>query len=347
MGEFLCFPKRGHPFGNDVSVPHSVSFRADIMISLMDTWVMNPEDYPKGFRWVAYYPVDHDPMPAIVRGKIALAYKRITFSKFGVEKTHEAGLDCSYVPHAVETNVFKPMDKAECRQAIGVPADKYIVGTVAMNKGNPSRKCFTEMMEAFARFHKRHPDTLYLLQTEKGEGVEGMVNLPELARNLGLVEGKDVIWCNQYQNFVGYSPDYLAKVYNAMDVHLITTRGEGFGIPILEAQASGTPVITGGWTACKELFWAGQLLDPERDAEREYSGLASYNFRPRVSAIAAALEAEYAHPSDTARAVECAQEYDADLVTERYWRPVLAEIEASIHSERQPIPVNVSEQVAA
>src|SRR3990172_1826627 len=222
------------------------------------------------------------------------------------------------------------MDKAECRKRVGVPLDRYLVGTVAMNKGNPSRKCFPEMLEAFARFHSRHPDALYLLQTEKGDGIEGMVNLPELVRNLGLEEGKDVIFCNQYQQVLGFQPEYLADFYNCLDVHLITTRGEGFGLPILESQACGAPVITGGWTACKELFFAGQLLDPEKDAEREYSGLAAYQFRPRVSAIDAALEAEYQHRSDTTEAVKRAQEYDADLVTEKYWKPVLEEIEKGL-----------------
>jgi len=330
MGKFLAFPKRLHPYGNDISMLHTASFQADIMLSLMDTWVMNPEDYPKGMRWVPWYPVDHDPMPAIVRNKIALAYKRITFSQHGVKMTHQAGLDCSYVPHGIDTNVFKPLDRAACRKALGLPDDKWIVGTVAMNKGNPSRKCFSEMMEAFARFHRRHPDSCYILQTDKGEGIDGKVNLPELARNLGLEENKDVFFCNQYQNVLGFQAEYMAQNYNCMDVHLITTRGEGFGIPILEAQACGTPVITGGWTACKELFWAGQMLDPAKDAEREYSGLASWQFRPHVSAIEDALEREYQHPSDTTGAVARAKEYDADLVAEKYWKPVLEEIERGL-----------------
>jgi len=330
MGKFLCYPKRFHPYGNDVSVPHAASFNADIMISLMDTWVMNPEEYPKQLRWVPWLPVDHDPIPAIVRGKIALAYKRITFSKFGVEKIHEAGLDCYYIPHGIETDIFKPLDKNVCREKLGLPLDKYIVGTVAMNKGNPSRKCLVEMTEAFSRFHQRHPDSVYILQTDRGEGAEGVVNLAELVRNLGLIEGQDVIFCNQYQNMLGYSPEYMAEFYNAMDVHLITTRGEGFGIPILEAQACGVPVITGGWTANKELFWSGQLLDPDKDADREYTGLASYNFRPRVGSIDAALEEEYQHRSDASEAVLKAQEYNADGITERYWKPILAEIEEGI-----------------
>ena len=72
------------------------------------------------------------------------------------------------------------------------------------------------------------------------------------------------------------------------------------------------------------------MLDPVRDADREYTALASYTYRPRVEAIDAALEAEYQHRSDTTEAVQKAQGYDADYVTEHYWKPVLAEIEAGL-----------------
>ena len=73
-----------------------------------------------------------------------------------------------------------------------------------------------------------------------------------------------------------------------------------------------------------QLFEGGLIrltnFDPEKDAEREYSGLAAYQFRPRVSAIDAALEAEYQHRSDTTEAVKQAQEYNADQITEKYWK---------------------------
>src|SRR5512146_2250478 len=75
-----CFPKRYHPYGNDVLIAHSMNWHADIVISLMDTWVMNVEEYPPPLRWVPWYPVDHDPMPALVRQKLNLAHKRIAMS---------------------------------------------------------------------------------------------------------------------------------------------------------------------------------------------------------------------------------------------------------------------------
>ena len=60
MGGVVCYPKFRHIYGNDIVVPHSQNFKADVMISLMDVWVMNPEEYPLGFKWVPWYPVDHE-----------------------------------------------------------------------------------------------------------------------------------------------------------------------------------------------------------------------------------------------------------------------------------------------
>ena len=74
------------------------------------------------------------------------------------------------------------------------------------------------------------------------------------------------------------------------------------------------------------------MLDPEKDAERQYSGLAAFQFRPHVGAIDAALEEEYQHKSDTTEAVKKAQEYDCDLVTQKYWKPVLEEIAGGLPS---------------
>lgn len=326
LGGIVCYPKGLHPYGNDVVLVHYQQHRAEMLISLMDTWVMNPEEYPLTMCWVPWYPVDHDPMPQIVRSKISQAFRRISISKFGAEKTREAGLDCYYIPHGVDTNIFKPGDKNEARERLGWPKDKYIVLTVAMNKGNPSRKNFCEMAQAFADFKKIHTDAVYYLQTARGEGANDMINIPELMRNLGLIEGQDWLTCNPYQQLVGFPPQYMVDLYRAADVMMLVSAGEGFGIPILEAQACGCPVITSGWTANQELCFAGHLID-KSDALAQYTALASYQFKPHPRAIEIALHAEYKKPTNTAKAVEIVRaEYDADILAATKWKPILAEI---------------------
>ena len=331
LGEHIrVYPKRFDPYGLDVMVAHAQHFGAQVIMSLMDVWVMKPEEFPPNLPWIPWYPVDHEPMPAIIRAKLQLAAGRIAYSKSGVRETNNAGLDCWYVPHGVETAIFKPGDKGEARDRLHFPKDKWIVSTVAMNKGNPSRKNFCEMMHAFANFHKRHTDTFYWIQTDRGEGMADVVNIPELARNLGLIEGQDYGLPNPYQNYIGFPPDYLADVYRSSDVHMLASAGEGFGIPTLEAQACGCPVIVGGWTASEELCLAGRAIARE-DAQAVYTPLAAYQFRPNVRAIELALEGEYKKATPTAKAVEQIQrEYDADAVYENNWKPVLEAIEKGL-----------------
>jgi len=207
-----------------------------------------------------------------------------------------------------------------------------VVGMVAMNKGTPSRKAFPQNLEAFANFHKRHPDTGLYLHTEKNErGEMGGVNLPELCNVLGIADC--VQYCDQYAKLMGFPPEYMVNAYNAMDVLLAPSMGEGFGIPILEAQACGTPVIVGDWTSMGELCFSGWKIPQKGGADKWWTPLASYQYVPRVKAIEQMLELAYKHARSSqlsAIARAGALQYDADLITKDYWLPVLTDIERKI-----------------
>jgi glycosyltransferase involved in cell wall biosynthesis len=122
-----------------------------------------------------------------------------------------------------------------------------------------------------------------------------------------------------------YSDTYLAKVYSAGDVLLMPSAGEGFGVPTIEAQACGLPVIVTDATAQAELCGSGWRVRVDED-DRVYTLQNSEQFRVKPSAIVNALKLAYEARGDVSLreyAREFAMMYDADKVWREYMKPAI------------------------
>lgn len=324
------YPSGFHSYGQDVMTGHAQHFGADILLSLMDAWVFDPRNL-QGVRWVPWFPIDHEPVPPPVLKSVRQSYAPIVYSRFAEQLAEAAGVQVHYVPHGVETKVFRPLPRHEARERLRLPQDRFIVGMVAANKGTPSRKAYPQQLEAFARFHRKHPDSLLYIHAHTCEhGELNGIDLPELVTHLGIAEA--VRFVDPYLLMLGAPDGYMVNAFSAFDVLLSVSMGEGFCIPLIEAQACGTPVITGDWTSMAELCFAGWKV-PKEDAEPYWTAIGAYQYLPRIEAIVEQLEAAYrASGSEQLRqqAREGALAYDADFVTQKYWKPVLEFIERRI-----------------
>ncbi|MBE7465543.1 MAG: glycosyltransferase family 4 protein [Planctomycetes bacterium] len=92
-----------------------------------------------------------------------------------------------------------------------------------------------------AKMHRKLPHALVLA----GRLGWGMDNLDRLIRELN---ARDYIY------LTGYVPDAaLPLVYNLAECVVMPSHAEGFGMPVLEAMASGTPVLIGADPALREV----------------------------------------------------------------------------------------------
>ena len=331
--QIVEYPRGAEMYSQDITPLNHMHWKTqhpdqpDLMVTLYDVWIMKGKKYDE-IPIASWVPVDHHPCPPDVLKWLGRPnVTPIAMSRFGQQLIQEAGIDCEYVPHAVE-KVFKPTNKidgVEARAYLGLDKSDFVVGMNAANKasGLVHRKAFAENLLAFAIFAKDKPDAKIYLHTDMF-GAFGGWNIPTLLESVGL-STEQVVFCDQVAYRHGdITQQMLAGLYSTMDVYLGTSYGEGFGVGTIEAQACGTPVIVSNFAASAELCGDGWLVDgqPLYDAAQQ----AWFNI-PSVPGIVSALEEAYARPRGTSeQALKFAEEYDADHVYKTYWKPVLEKL---------------------
>lgn len=300
-----------------------------VLFTLYDVWVYNDLDYDGPI--VSWVPLDHiTPPPNVIKFLQRENVKAITMAPHGQEQLESLGIPSTYIPHAINTKVYKPtptINGVDTRDYMGVPKDAFLVGMVAANKSNGAihRKAFAENLLAFSLFKKKYPDAQLYIHSEPGKAYNGFM-LPNILKAVGL--GADsVMFPDPYKLRTGYSDEEMAAFYTSFDVLLSTSYGEGFGIPTVEAQACGTRVITSNFAASKDLAsedsWKvdGQPFWDEAQA--------SFFQIPSVNKIVLALEEAYHAERGTSQtAIEFAKQFDVEHVWQWRWMPFLRELYA-------------------
>ena len=330
------YPRGMAPYSDDVLVAHGMDWANGnpklpaLIMTLFDVWPLKSKSLDMVKNIASWVPIDHAPCPAdVVDWCKKPNVKPIAMSLFGQKMLNDADVECFYVPHGIE-DVFNPDAKMvngdrtfTGRELMGIPDDKFVVMMNAANKGaSPSRKSFAENLLAFGIFAQDKPDAILYLHTEK-DGAMGGVNLNHLLHACGIREDQYKI-VDQYAYRTGFPQQALAALYTASDVLLACSMGEGFGIPVIEAQACGTRVIVSDYTAQPELVGVGSAvaIQPFWDAHQK-----SWFCTPQVPSIVEALIDAYEAPRGVSEeAVAFASQYRADSVYEAYWRPIMKEL---------------------
>ena len=151
------------------------------------------------------------------------------------------------IPLGVDRNVYRHLDRATCRKELGLPPERKIVLNVAIEKW---RKNIPGLLRATALLKETFPDIL-------------LIRVGAVSKaTLGLIASLDLTNHIQYISISGEAD--LVRLYNAADVFAFPSFYEGFGLPVLEAMACGTPVVASNRTSVPEVAdEASILIDPE------------------------------------------------------------------------------------
>lgn len=329
-GDVAHYPRGVAPYSQDVLTTWHEHFKAqhvgvqDAIMTLYDVWVFNKwtDDVPV----ISWVPLDHVTMPP----GVAQFVKReqvtpVAMSPFGKRQLDSVDIDSSYIPHAIDTNVYKRVDKLQgvpTREFMGINDDTFLVTIVAANKANGliHRKAYAENLLAFAMFLNDYPDSHLYIHADPSTTTGGF-DLGVLVKACGVPKDK-VTFANRDQLRVGYSREDLAAMYTASDVLLAVSYGEGFGVPCIEAQSCGTKVIASGWAASLDLASDDSYLvegQPFWDEPQK----AFYQIPLMGSVVSALIQAYKSERGFSATARKFALAFDVDRVWDEYWMPFL------------------------
>lgn len=318
-------PAGMYEYGIDVLIPHIQGLQPDLTIALMDVWKLGPiAEGLKSHNVAAWTPVDCTPLSKLDESFFeASGVKPIAMSPFGQHRFEAAGLHAPYAPHVVDRTVFKPLlpDVRESyREAMGLKG-KFVIGLCAANN-DAVRKGFPEQLEAFRRFHIKHPDSILLVHSI-AKSARGL-DLQRIASELKM-ERTSIRFTDTYAQVSGMFDDTLmADWFGVLDVLSSCSYAEAFGVPMVEAQACGTPVVATlgsamddmrglGWAVAGELFW------------NHVHG--AWWIRPRIQSIVRAYEKAHIQASGRREAaVRFTDQFDARETAEAHWKPIMDEL---------------------
>lgn len=167
------------------------------------------------------------------------------------DAARELGRAAQVIPNGVDASRFAPSaDRERSRAALGIPPRAMVLATTAALE---KRKGIHLAIASLPALVARHPDLIFLVA---GDGPER----ERLGRQI------DDAGLSGHVRLLGAREDVVG-VYHAADVFLFLSRGESFGLSLIEAMACGLPVVAAKQRPYDEILpEAGGILVDENDS---------------------------------------------------------------------------------
>ena len=224
--------------------------------------------------YVAITPLESGPLCMQWTMSLMRATKLFLISQLGTEEVIKKGVQAEHLSIGIDTDSWKKRTKKEYREArkrvFGIEDDTFIILTVADNQ---ERKNLAGAMDIVSMLKKKMGEDFqfrYALVTRPGSPVGW--KLIDMAIRFGISE--------EYVEFErGLSFSRLWLLYACADAFLLTSKGEGLGMPVLEAMSVGVPVVGSAVGAIIEHLEDNrgylipheyEMIDPYGNADRRY-----------------------------------------------------------------------------
>ena len=210
---------------------------------------------PPGTSWIGWVPWDNHDTDQVPRAQQAFRKvdTRIAISKFGYEFLNSNGVRIDdWIYNCINTNVFKPLKEDDPRLLKFKELNPWLTEDIKilLFVGRPNwRKRIMHMLGIMKELVDRGNKNFRLFLHSNLDDPARTVDIRELIDAFGL---KDYIIASQFYWDMGIPEEDLQILYNIADLYLAPHGGEGFGMPIVEAMACGTPFVASDITTTRE-----------------------------------------------------------------------------------------------
>jgi glycosyltransferase involved in cell wall biosynthesis len=295
-----------------------------------DWWAFEefPKEIPKS---ILYGPMDQINYPAELTGFLKNYLEIVGVCKWQQDCLSNMGIKSDFIYHGVNTKLYRPMSKIEAKKKFKISENTFVFGTVGSNNDKEDRKSHTRSMKAMRYFLDQNPDVkdiIWLYHTNPND-LNGLP-LFSFARKLKL--DKVIKFMDPSLASIMMTEDEMALLMNCFDVHILCSKREGFGLPILETQACGVPNICHDFSSMTELVkghgWLCRSIGCGLNVET--TSITGETAIPDVYDIADCINEAYFNPDKVRKYGQESREFslpfDWDLLVEKKWIPFLEKL---------------------
>lgn len=268
-----------------------------------------------GAKFVFYSPVESGPIAPEIMQRLGGLSRYVLFTDYGRREIESArailrekdpafefpALDV--IPHGVATDKFFPLpDKTEARRQMRLDNAEHRDAFIVLNANrNMPRKRIDLTIQGFSLFAKDKPANvkLYLHMATEDTGWNVLI----LAKRYGIYDR--LIMTQADNTRPAFADEQLNFLYNACDVGITTTTGEGWGMPSFEHGATRAAQIVPRHTSLADL-WNGAAEFVEPAMTLTYPGNLTHAHLVTPEGVAAALQHLYEDQAHRAALAEAA-----------------------------------------
>lgn len=248
--------------------------KADLYIYLLDIWITEPN---KKFCCpsMTWLPLHFTPLEDSTKAIIPTFDKIMYMSTFGREVVNNEMPEINpmkdpVIPHYIDYDFLKSKsdkyDREYFRNEIGVTKIEqetgkkvFLISVVARNSEESNRKYLDMSLLAFKDIVMKYPEINAYLYVHTQ--FVAKVNLLKCMAFYKVPKDRLFVPDQMLMMKSGFTTDYMNGIYYGSDVLMANTGSEGFGLPILEAQLLGCPVVTTRCTAMLDYLYNGEYID--------------------------------------------------------------------------------------